>query len=127
MISELALAAVGEANRVWAAVLTDPARPVADLARVYAGARLSQATSDIERMRNSGQYRAARLAAPLTVRSVQELNRFRIDTVVSEVWEDRLHNADGSVVRDLSGPVERRYALELRFEPCYCWFVVEQT
>jgi hypothetical protein len=123
--AQQAQATIVQANSVWSAVVSDPNRPLSELDQVLAGARLAQAKSEIESARAQSQTHLARLTGPVIVQNARELNRDSIEATVTEQWEDLLLNPDGTLANDLSGVRERQYTLERRFEPCYCWLVVD--
>jgi hypothetical protein len=108
----LALPAINEANRVWAGVVGRGGDPVSNLASVYGGRWLETVRGEVEAMRSRGQYRVARLVAPVTLRSATYTSAERIEASTSERWDDRLYNRDGSVARVAPGHVEQRYVLQ---------------
>ena len=107
----LAQTALEQAYRVWTSVASDPTRPISDLDQVFAGLALDQARADIQAVRANGQSISARLTGPIIVRNVQEQSRFRLDATVTEQWEDRLLNADGTLAGDHPGTRDRHYGL----------------
>lgn len=119
---DVARTTVQEANLVWASVVAQNGAPIEELDQVYGGAWLAEVKASIEAMRAKGQYRVARMTAPIVVRSAQQVSESRIEAFVSEEWDDRVYNADGSLVQVVPGHVEQRYVLERSGDH---WLIVE--
>jgi hypothetical protein len=75
-------------------------------------------------MRGRGQYRVARLLAPVEIAGVQALDATgrRYEALALERWDDRLYNRDGSLARAYPGQVAQRYVFEQRDGR---WLIVE--
>jgi hypothetical protein len=117
-LDALALAVVEQANRVWASVIAKDGAPISDLECVYDDRWLAAVRGDVQAMRSRGQYRVARQTSPLVVRGAREIGRpegeFQVEALVSEEWDDRLYNGDGSLARAFPGHVEQRYVIAER-------------
>jgi hypothetical protein len=109
------LAAVAEANRVWAAVMAKDGAPLSDLDAVYAGPLLEKVRAEASELRERRQYRQARLTAPLVlVRLDTPPNGFfEYEATVEEHWDNRLYNGDGSLIQAASEREVWRYLVKL--------------
>ncbi|HLH23164.1 MAG TPA: hypothetical protein VK066_11615 [Chloroflexota bacterium] len=129
----LAVALVEQANRIFARVVARDGTPTTDLESAFAGAALDLARSGVDQMRGQGMYREARLTAPVTLQSAQRTLDGavpRLEAVVTEQWDDRLFNRDGSLVGTLPSRLQQRYVFERRSGAsarCQtaCWLVVD--
>jgi hypothetical protein len=128
----LAVALVEQANRIYARVVARNGPATEDLESAFTGAALDLARGGVDQMRGQGMYREARLTAPVTLQSARRTfdgPTPRLEAVVSEQWDDRLFNRDGSLVGALPSRLEQRYVFELRSQPgqrCQnCWLVVD--
>jgi hypothetical protein len=128
----LALALVEQANQIFARVVARGGPAVSDLENAFAGAPLDAARGAVEQMRGQGMYREARLTAPITLQSArrsQDGATPRLEAVVSEQWDDRMFNRDGSLIGTLPSRLQQRYVFELRSQPgqlCQsCWLIVD--
>jgi TM2 domain-containing membrane protein YozV len=126
-IQSIAQQGVERANAVWSSVVAKDGRPVSELERVYGGSWLTQVRRSVEDMRRRGQYRTARLVAPITITSVRRVGERRLEVLATEQWDDRIFNSDGSLAQALPGQVEQKYILEYALPGTCgdCWLIVE--
>ena len=128
----LAVGLVEQANQIFARVIARGGAAVSDLENAFAGGALDLARSSVEQMRGQGMYREARMTAPVTVQSArrtQDGATPRLEAVVTEQWDDRMFNRDGSLIGTMPNRLQLRYIFELRSQPgqrCQnCWLVVD--
>jgi hypothetical protein len=86
--------------------------PIEYLECVYAGEWLDAIHGDVLAMRAAGQYRVARMVAPLEVVRIERSAYDRHEAVVREYWDDKLYDAAGTLLRSAPPTVEQRYVIE---------------
>jgi hypothetical protein len=128
----LALALIEQVNQIFARVIARGGPAVSDLENAFAGEALDLTRGGVEQMRGQGMYREARLTSPITIQSarrIQDGSTPRLEAVVTEQWDDRMFNRDGSLIGTLPSRLQQRYVFELRSQPgqrCQnCWLVVD--
>lgn len=110
-LERFAKATIEQANQVWASVVAKDGAPIEQLACVYDGDWLAYVRGQVEAMRSTGQYREARMIAPVEMTSVQRRADGSLDVQAVERWDDRLMEADGTLARTSGTRVEQHYVL----------------
>jgi hypothetical protein len=125
----LALAVLEEAHRMRSSVLGKDRAPYDVLDCRYGEQARTQLIATADDLRARGQYREARLTAPIVIRDVRPIpgDSDRLEVAAAVRLDDRLYSGDGALLQTLSSRIEQRYVL--RFEPHGyaegCWVVAE--